>query len=126
MVIDEIRQIFKPKGTLKDRLSIWWSDIWNKFDCFGFLLFVLSIIYRLILITQGRIQSFLKVWHLIFLNFRLKSETYLDETASDCWIQGTPECCPLTVDINFQWFQILYSCSYIVFTLRFFNFYITR
>ena len=61
LVLDEIRQILKPKGTLKDRLSIWWSDIWNKFDCFGFLIFVLSIIYRLILITQGRFQRLPKV-----------------------------------------------------------------
>ena len=60
-MLDEIRQILKPKGTLKGRLSIWWSDIWNKFDCFGFLIFVLSIIYRLILITQGRVQRLPKV-----------------------------------------------------------------
>ena len=72
--------LLAQKGTLKDRLSIWWSDIWNKFDCFGFLLFVLSIIYRLILITQGRIQFFFEILacnfsKFFFLIFPLKSET---------------------------------------------------
>lgn len=95
-MVQEFGEIMQPDVPTSRRFALWWEDTANRFDFFSVLLFFIAFVYRLAIVD------------------------------AQCFLSSSEECCPMQVNVNFQWVQIMYSCSYIVFTIRILNFYFSR
>ena len=103
LAVEEIRQIKEYQCGLFSKIQFWFSDIWNKFDCFALLVFFLAVIYRItILFTEKELGGM------------------------KCLFSDSEGCCPLQVSRDLQIMQTIYSASYMLFTFRIFSFYISQ
>ena len=94
LIIEECRQIWVHSGTWSNRVDRWWSDLWNKMDFFGYLLFVAG--------TCTKFASF----------------------DGSCRYDSSDECCSLTLTRELRVAQILYSISFVILMVRIMNFYL--
>ena len=97
LIFEEIRQILHEPGSSK--VTTWWSDLYNKFDFIGYLLFILGFSIKFYAAVD---------------QYGLKILTVKNNAIENC---------PLNLDGEFRIAHFIYCFSFITLMIRMLNFY---
>lgn len=93
LVISEIQQISVHEGTLRNRVSQWWREVWNQIDFLAYSLFIAGVVTKCA--TNNSCE----------------------------WFSESDDCCSMSLNSNLRISQILYAVAFILLMLRVMEFY---
>ena len=79
LVISEIQQISVHEGTLRNRVSQWWREVWNQIDFLAYSLFIAGVVTKCA--TNNSCE----------------------------WFSESDDCCSMSLNSNLRISQILYA-----------------
>ena len=50
--MEEIRQINQNQVKFSSKIRLWFSEIWNRFDFAGLVIFLIAVIYRFAIVVE--------------------------------------------------------------------------